>query len=273
MTGRELSEALRSGRRVYGTAITSPAPRWIEAVPGIGLDFVFLDTEHIPIDRHQLSWMCHAYRGLGLPPVVRVPSPDPYLASQAYDGGACGVIFPYVETPEEVVQLRGVAKFSPLKGERLASVLAGKETWEPELDAYLAARNADHVMIVNIESRPAMEALDAILAVPGLDAVLIGPHDLSCNLGVPERYDHPVFLDAVSTIIRKARACNVGAGIHFTGEPAPQIAWGREGMNLIIHSTDIAAFTARLQADVRAIREALGDAGSLVPGSQDHPVV
>ena len=66
MNGRELREALRSGRRVYGTAILSTSPRWVGVVRGSGLDFVFIDTEHIPIDRHQLSWMCQAFGAVGV---------------------------------------------------------------------------------------------------------------------------------------------------------------------------------------------------------------
>jgi len=272
MTGNELGEALRSGRRVYGTALASPSPRWPDVMPSLGVDFVFIDTEHIAIDRHDLSWMCQTYRAQGLPPVVRIPSPDPYQACQVLDGGACGVIAPYVERPEEVRALRGAVKLRPLKGQRLEAILAGDESPGPELAAYLAKANADNVMIVNIESAPALDALDAILDVPDLDAVLIGPHDLSCSLGIPEQYGHATFLDAVSTVIRKARAKNVGAGIHFWDSIDPMIDWAREGMNLLIHSFDITAFTRTLRADLDALRQALGDE-RVSPEDRDEPVV
>ena len=71
---------------------------------------------------------------------------------------------------------------------------------------YVRKYNQNHVLLVNIESVPALEALDEILAVPGLDGVLLGPHDLSCSLGVPEQYDHPRFEKAVHELITKARA-------------------------------------------------------------------
>ena len=102
MDGRELSESLRSGRRVYGTAILSPSPRWVGVVRGSGLDFAFIDTEHIPIDRHQLSWMCQAYGAVGVAPIVRVPKPDPFEATKVLDGGAQGVILPYVESVSSI---------------------------------------------------------------------------------------------------------------------------------------------------------------------------
>ena len=98
----ELGAALRSGARVYGTLVISPAPSWPTQVKRLGLDFVFLDTEHISLDRHQLSWMCQTYSALGIAPLVRIPSPDPYQATMVLDGGAAGVVAPYVETVEQV---------------------------------------------------------------------------------------------------------------------------------------------------------------------------
>jgi len=74
MTGRQLSRALRSGKRVYGTLIVSHSPRWLDVIGKLGLDFVFIDTEHIAIDRIELSWMCNAYRAIGIAPIVRIPS-------------------------------------------------------------------------------------------------------------------------------------------------------------------------------------------------------
>ena len=262
MKGRELAEALRNGRRVVGTLIVSTSPRWVPAVARLGLDFVFLDTEHVPIDRQTLSWMCQAYRGIGLAPIVRIPSPDAYEACMALDGGAAGIIAPYVESPEQVRALRGAVKLRPLKGQRLGRILSGAERPEPALADYLAERNADSVLIVNIESRPAMDALDDILAVEGLDAVLIGPHDLSLNLGVPEQYRSETFDEAVVRIITTARAAGVGAGIHVIDPDGldREIAWARVGANLIVHSADVIAFPAAMREDLRRLQDALGDA-------------
>jgi len=259
MNGRELSAALRGGRRVYGTCITAPSPRWPGAVRGLGLDFVFIDTEHVAQSREKLSWMCGAYRALGIAPVVRIPEPDPYQACMAFDGGAEGVIAPYVETAAQVRALAGAAKLRPLKGKRLRDRLDGKAALEPELESYLAHRNAGSVLIVNIESTPAIAALDEILAVPGLDAVLIGPHDLTCSLGIPEQYGHPRFDQAVRTIVRKARAAGVGAGIHFWLGTQQEIAWAKDGLNLIVHSTDSVLFANALRADLATLKAALGD--------------
>ena len=72
---RHFSERLHGPARLYGTLIVSPSPHWVPVVAGLGLDFVFIDTEHIPIDREKLAWMCQTYRAVGLPPIVRIPAP------------------------------------------------------------------------------------------------------------------------------------------------------------------------------------------------------
>ncbi len=268
MNSQQLKEALRLGRRVYGTLIVSPSPRWPETVAKLGLDFVFIDTEHIPIDRAQLSWMCQTYRGLGLAPIVRIPAPDPYAACMVLDGGASGVVAPYVETVEQTQALRGAVKLRPLKGERLAGALRG-DALEPELAAYLDRNNGDKLLVINIESVPALNRLDALLAVPGIDAVLIGPHVLSCSLGIPEQYDHPRFEEAVTRIFRTARARGVAAGIHGWVGIERFVQWAGAGLNFIIYSADILAMRDKLTADVKEMKTRLGDIVAAKNGSDN----
>lgn len=256
MLKRSFIDRLRGGEPVFGTLVVSPSPMWPKALEGSGLDFVFIDTEHIALDRAQVSWMCQAYARMGLPPIVRIPSPDPFEATKMLDGGAAGIIAPYVETAEQAQALRGAVKLRPIKGHRLAEQLGGKP-FEPQLEEYMCARNTQ-ALILNIESVPAIEALDAILAVPGIDAVLIGPHDLSCSLGIPEQYAHPKFREAVRIIFSKARAAGIGAGIHFWGDLELEADFVRDGANLLIHSADISLFRKHLQLELTALKKTLG---------------
>lgn len=256
MNGQQLSKALHRGGPVFGTLIVSPSPVWTKALAGADLDFVFIDTEHIPLGRETVSFMCQLYASMNLAPIVRIPEPSGTLAATMLDGGAQGIIAPYVESVEEVRELAGAVKFRPLKGKRLQQALHGA-TLEPDLQAYLDENNSRSVLIVNIESTPAIENLDEILDVPGLDAVLIGPHDLSCSLGIPEQYDHPKFAAAVEQIVSKARAKQIGAGIHFWENMQSEIDWLRQGMNLLIHSGDITLFAKHLEQELSFIRRAV----------------
>ena len=259
MNGREIRERLHSGERVYGAMIVSESPKWPAAVASIGLDFVFIDTEHIAHDRNKLSWMCQLYAAMDLAPIVRIPSPDPYLAAMMRDLGAHGVIAPYVESPEQARELVGAVKYRPLKGDRLYSALRGEKKLEPELYDYLMERNSEGVVIVNIESQPAMDILDDIASVEGVDALLIGPHDLSCNLGVPEQYFHEKFVAAVDKIITTARAHGIGAGAHivYPNSFEQEVRWSKLAANLIVHGMDITAMRAGLRSDFDALKAAL----------------
>ena len=254
MIARELREKIRRGDLILGTQIVSTSPRWPQVIADCGLDFVFIDTEHIPIDRDALSWMCLTYAGMGLPPIVRIPSPDPYTATMALDGGAAGILAPYIETVDQVKGLRGAVKLRPIKGQRLQQMLDGSASVEPELAAYQSRGAEQRVLIINIESVPAIAALDELLKVPDVDAVLIGPHDLSCSLGIPEQYHRPEFLAACETIFRKARAAGVGAGIHFSEGPEQHHRFISMGANLLIHSADITLFQKHLRTELAAIR-------------------
>ena len=201
--------------------------------------------------------MCRAYSALGLPPIVRILSPDPYAATVALDGGAAGVIAPYVESAEQTRALRGAVKLRPIKGRKLERMLAGEHV-EPNLETYVREGAEERLLIVNIESRPAIEALDDILTTPDLDSVLIGPHDLSCSLGVPEQWEHPAFLSACETIFRKARAAGIGAGIHFWGGVEQQTRFLSMGANMIIHSGDITLFQKHLRLELDAVKRSIG---------------
>ncbi len=257
MNGAQLQHALRAGKQVYGTLVTSTSPKWPAVIGNLGMDFVFIDTENVAIDRQQVSWMCRTFAAMNLCPIVRIPAPDPYHACMMFDAGASGIVAPYVETVEEVKALRGAAKLAPLKGRRLQRIINADEQCRPELQKYLDEKNHGKLLIVNIESLPALEALDDILSVPQLDAILIGPHDLSCSLGVPAQYDHPTYLAAVREIIHKARAAGVAAGIHNTYTLEHSIKSVSEGANLLIHSGDIMVFSRQLKKELDAIKQAL----------------
>ena len=112
---------------------------------------------------------------------------------------------------------------------------------------------------------PAIENLHDICSVEGLDAVLIGPHDLSCSLGLPEEYGHPHFEAAVREIIAKSRAAGVAAGVHMVyGNMAQEAAWARHGANFMLHSGDAFLVEQALRREVGQLRQELGDAAGNV---------
>lgn len=265
-TVAQIRAALRSGDYVFSSAALAVSPVWPTAIAAAGLDFLFVDSEHTPLGRETLAWLCRAYASVNLPTVVRIPEPDAFHAAMVLDGGASGFIAPYVETVEQARQLTAVARYRPLKGRRAQQAIEDPSSLEPELRGYLEHRNQHTLLIANIESVPAIENLPEILAVGGIDAVLIGPHDLSCSLGIPEQYEHPKFDEAVRTIFRTAREHHVGAGIHFWTNIEQEITWAKEsGANLIMHSADVTLYRDALLRDMTHLRHALGKSTSSEP--------
>jgi len=259
MTQKNLLNKLNNGKTIYGSCITSAVPLWWKAARNAGLDFVFLDTEHVPLERMEIAAMCQLYNSLGISPIVRITSPDPFRACQMLDAGAHGIVAPYIETVEQVKDMVGAIKFRPLKGKRLQKLLDNPDRLETELKIYLENYNRGNLCIINIESIPAVENLDNLLKVPGVDTVFIGPHDLSVNMGLPEMYDHPDFEKEVENIIHKCRKNNIAVGIHFSESPERQVKWMKAGVNIIIHSSDIAIFSQKLASDIQYIRKSGGE--------------
>ncbi len=262
MNSTQLKEKLRIGERIYGTAVVSPSVKWIGVIKQANLDFVFLDSEHIPMGRETLASLCTMYSASGIPTIVRIPSPDPFIACTTLDGDASAILAPYVETKTQVKELVGAVKYRPLKGEKLRKLLDGDEKLKAKLQNYIDDRCKNNLLFINIESQPAVNSLAELLSVPGIDGVIIGPHDLSCSMGIPEEYNNPLFEKVVTKIIKECNTRNLGIGIHLSEEPELQIKWARVGANIILHSSDISLFNKMLNMDIIKIKENLG--GSIV---------
>ena len=203
--------------------------------------------------------MCTIYSALEIPPMVRISSPDPIQACTALDGGASVILAPYVETVEQVKTLVGAVKYRPLKGKTLQQILDGNEIPDEKLKNYIDERCKNNLLFINIESKPAIDNLQALLSVPGLDGVIIGPHDLSCSIGFPEEYTHPVFEKIVTDIIKECNKRNMGIGIHLSEGPEQQIKWAKAGTNIILHSADIFLFGKILNEEISTIKTELKD--------------
>jgi 2-keto-3-deoxy-L-rhamnonate aldolase RhmA len=273
MTGAELKRKLHAGERVYATCVVSTSPVWPAMIAQTGVDFVFIDTEHIPMDRNQLSWMCQTFNALGLPPLVRIPACDPALANMAIDAGGRGVVSPYCESVEEVQILRGATKYRPLKGIRLAQTLSGEVPLEEPTKSYIADMNQHNLTVVNIESVKAIDRLDEICAVPDVDALLIGPHDLSINMDIPEDYSNPKFTEAIRRIIEAGRNAGIGVGYHYSFGIEQTQLWAEMGANLIVHSSDYFLTKEALTNDLKKLRTALGDPDPLANTGDDEGMV
>jgi 2-keto-3-deoxy-L-rhamnonate aldolase RhmA len=238
MNGKEIRKVLSAGGRVFGTALEGIGnARQLNIYLETGMDFVFIDNEHNPLDRNQTSFACSLFSKSGIAPIVRIPKPDAYLAAMVVDGGAYGVIAPYVETVEDVWDIVAAVKYRPLKGKALKELKTSMKFPSEESKRYIDKMNENGIVVIMIESAAGLQNLDRILEIPGVDAILIGPNDLSISYGVPEMYEHPVFINAVQNVMEKTLQAAVGFGIHFSTLDL-QKYWTLRGQNFIVYSTD-----------------------------------
>lgn len=258
-----LKQALKERKRIYGTLVTSYNPHVVKVLKAINIDFVFIDTEHVPLDRSQVAWMCSLFEASGIASIVRIHAQNQFEATAMLDAGASGVVVPYAEDVDIIKTIGAAVKLRPLRGEKLNAIgVYGTHAPGSELKKYLDEYNRGHIFGVNIESQPAIDRLDQILSIEYVDFLLIGPHDLSCNLEVPERYDDPKFVDAISIIIGAASKRNISCGIHYFWGIEREVELLKAGLSMLIHSSDISCFSQKLSADLNRIKQEVGDVPS-----------
>jgi 2-keto-3-deoxy-L-rhamnonate aldolase RhmA len=191
------------GDLLLGTFVKTPTVEMIEMLATAGLDWVCLDGEHSPIDRRSMDAPIAIGRALGLPVVVRVPVASPDAILQALDCGAVGVLVPHINTVEKAVDVARWAHFG--EGGR---GYAGSTRWAgfagTSIPDNLARDQAETLVMAQIEDAAALDVVDAIAAVPGIDSLFVGPADFAVALGA-EGVTDPKVLGAYDRVAAAAK--------------------------------------------------------------------
>jgi len=206
-----LREKITSGRMVVGTWVSIPDIAVVEILAQAGFDYLLIDGEHAPISPSQLFPLAVAAERYGCPVVYRVQANSADLIKAALDIGVAGLMVPMVESPEEAAAVVAAAKYPPA-GRRGIGPWRSSNYYR-DFQAYLAAANEQTAVIVQIESRAAVEKAAAIAAVPGIDALFVGPADLSGSLGVPVGELKPPLLEALQRVVAAGRTAGRCVGI------------------------------------------------------------
>ena len=204
-----------------------------------GVDFVIVDNEHTSMNLETLGMLCTVLRLANVPPVVRVPDADYHLIAQRLDAGAMGVMVPRVKARADVESVVACVKYPP-DGERGSAVRPlftdYDTTGSPAGD--LQWINDNTFVAIQIETLEAMDDLDGLLSVPGVDATVMGPQDLSIALGVPGEHRHSKVLHAIDEMIAACDRHNVAPGIHVRSIEH-LLEYRAKGMRFLPCSTDI----------------------------------
>lgn len=215
-------------------------PAFVEAAGWAGVDAVILDREHGPVTLETMQNNIRAAQLSGVLPIVRVGALDALKISQALDIGAAGVQIPQVSSRAEAENAVRAARFHPA-GERgvCRFVRAARYSACPREEYFPSANQV--LVILQLEGSEAVENLDEILAVPGVDILFLGPYDLSQSLGVPGEVSHPKVVALMREVCERAQARGVVVGT-FTDTVEALCLWRDAGVRYLAHGVDVGLF-------------------------------
>jgi 2-keto-3-deoxy-L-rhamnonate aldolase RhmA len=244
-------QALAANKRQVGLWVTFPFHPIVEVVAESGFDWLLLDMEHSPTDLHDLGAMLLACRGRPAAPIVRVPLLDMGWIKRALDAGAPNLMVPNIRNAAEAREAVAWTRFAPegLRGVA-GSTRAGNYTRYKD---YMARANDEIGLVLQIESREALDDLDAICRVPGVDAVFIGPSDLAASLGHRGQAGHPDVQAAIADAFRRANAAGKAAGVLAADGKAD--AYFAGGATMVGVGTDLHLLIAGADAVAQKYRQ------------------
>ncbi len=246
-----LKQKWQAGESGLGAWLAIPNSWVAEAVSRLGFDYVCVDLQHGMIDYPDATELILAIHAAGSTPIVRVPSNDLGAINRVLDAGALGIIVPLIESVADVEAAVQACRYPP----------AGRRSYGPNRAAlvagpnYFETANEKVLCIPMIETRAALDAVEDLAAIPGVDALYVGPNDLSLSLGLPPGADNP---DPYQAAYRRiAKACTdagIVAGIHANAELCAKHR--ATGYRMVTISTDASALVRGVAADLEKARSA-----------------
>ncbi len=248
---QEFRARLRRGEKLLGTMVTLASGASAEVLAGLGFDWLFIDAEHGPLETRELTEILQAV-GDKTACIVRVPEAAEVPIKKALDLGAHGIIVPQVNTAEQAAAVVRFARYAP-EGARGVG-LARAHGYGLRFREYVSAANREIAVIVQAEHARAVENIDAIVRVPGVDAVLLGPYDLSASLGKMGEIEDPAVVAAIDRVTEACRG--VGMPLGYFGVTAAAVRpYVARGYTLIVAGVDTLYLAKGAKALLDELRE------------------
>lgn len=230
----EFRARLRGGERLLGTMVTLASAASAEVLASVGFDWLFIDGEHGPLETRELEAILQAV-GHKVACIVRVPEAAEVPIKRALDLGAHGIIVPQVNSAEQAAAVVRWSRYAP-DGARGVG-LARAHGYGQSFRDYLSRANDETAVIVQAEHARAVENIEAIVRVPGVDAVLVGPYDLSASLGKMGQLDDAAVVTAIRRVTDVCRAAGMPLG--YFGVTAAAVApYAALGYTLLVAGVD-----------------------------------
>ncbi len=246
----DFRKRLQAQETLIGTMVTLPVPSIAEILAELGFDWLFVDGEHGPLETRDILAILQAV-GDRLACLVRVPGSEEAPIKRALDLGAEGIIVPQVNTAEQAARVVQYARYAPIGSRGVG--LARAHGYGLRFQEYLEKANERVTVIVQAEHVQAVENMESIVQVEGVDAVFLGPYDLSASLGRMGRIDDPVVIEAIDEVTRICQAAGIPLG--YFGVSAQAVRpYMERGYSLIAAGVDtlmIVGAARRLLEDLR----------------------
>ena len=257
MRTKEIKKTLQSGKLLLGTFIMDfGVPSIATVMASAGADFVIVDMEHSTFTMETVGRIVRAARGSDLPSIVRVPSIERHFISRALDAGATGVMIPRIESRKNVEDVVEWAKYAPA-GDRGVAFGIGHTDYGDfrKLNGVEYTRQANEELLIvgQIETARSIENLDDIFSVGGLDAILVGPYDLSTSMGISGQLEHPRMITAIEEIIDKAKQYEIILGCYVNDFESGK-RWVDAGMKLIACGNEAFYLTLKFAEEAEKFR-------------------
>jgi len=249
-----LKKKLQSNALTIGSWITLGHTSIAEILAHAGFDWLVIDLEHTTISIEQAGELIRVIDLCGVAPLVRLTSNHPDQIKRVMDAGACGIVVPMVNSADEAIHAVASTHYAP-QGNRGVG-LARAQMFGAGFSDYLGWQKEGPVVIVQIEHQDAVDQLESIFSVPGVDGFIIGPYDLSCSMGMPGEFDRPEFKEAMNRILSIGLRMKCPAGFHIVEPDQSRLRQViTEGYRFIAYSVDIRMLDVAARAGIANVKE------------------
>lgn len=236
-----LKQKLASGQQQIGCWLGTGEPYVAEMAATCGFDVLVIDAEHAPVDLGSLMGQLKALEHSPSAPLVRLTADHAHLVKQALDLGAQSLMIPMIESAEQAAAMVRAVRYPP-RGVRGVGAGMGRASRFSTVADYLATAEEQICLMLQVESRSGLDALDDILAVEGIDLIFVGPADLSASLGYSDEPYHPRFRAVVEDVLVRIRAAGRAAGILETREDYAR-KYLSMGVEFVATAVDVMLYT------------------------------
>jgi 4-hydroxy-2-oxoheptanedioate aldolase len=253
----KVKEKMLNKEKPLGTFLVMATQSHVECMSEVGLDYVIIDTEHGPYDTENMINLIRGAEQANMTPFVRVANADHKEIQRCLDQGAKGLIVPMLNTIEDFKKVVSLAKYTPVGKRGFAGVRSNNygynEDISVDIEEFMGKCNDEILVMPQCETVDALEIIEEVVHLDGIDGIFVGPFDLSISLGVPVQFDHPKFIKAINRILSACKEANKFAIIYAGSTQAAKDDFAK-GFDSVAYNIDASVFIDGYKREINEIK-------------------